>query len=92
MNWSINQEIFRSNNPAYNGIADCEADGAMIPCDTEIFHFGVDNVTASTYTLQVTALGDQANDKAKSGDYCGGNGQLLTLDQNGVKNPPACWD
>ena len=86
LNWSINQEIFRSNNPQY-------ATTAQLPAPShDLYTFDVANLTGTTYTLQATATGDQANDKAKNGDYCGGNGQLLTLDQSGVKSPAACWE
>lgn len=88
LNWAINQEIYRSNNPTYadgdaltepcNGVADCDYD------------FGVTDITGATYTLTATARAgnDQVNDKAKDGvTVC-----TLTLNQNGVKEPAVCWD
>ena len=86
MNWAVNQEIWRSNNTAYAGDGD-------IPVPThDKFTFTVADVTATTYTLQARADGDQANDKAKDGTYCGAAGSLLTINQNGVKSPASCWD
>ncbi|MGD2130566.1 MAG: type IV pilin protein [Lysobacterales bacterium] len=83
LNWAINQEIFRSNNPQY-------ATAAQLPAPTHdnySFDFAVDP-TATVYTLQATASGDQANDEARDGTSC----TPLTLSQNGVKSPPACWE
>lgn len=91
MNWAINQEIWRSNNPSYNAVTPCGGAGAIIPCNTENFTFTVE-AGPNTYTLGAAAIGDQAKDKAKNGDYCGGNGTLMTLNQSGVKAPAACWE
>ena len=86
MNWAVNQEIWRSNNTEY-------ADTDDIPAPTnDKFAFTIANVGATTYTLQAEALGDQAKDRAKSGDYCGKSGSLITLNQNGVKEPAGCWE
>jgi len=85
LNWSINQEIWRSNNPSYAGTGDLPApttDPVTYTFDTAA------DPTATEYILQATAVGDQANDTARDGTDCG----VLTLDQNGVKDPPACWD
>ncbi|MDT8319696.1 MAG: type IV pilin protein [Xanthomonadales bacterium] len=82
LNWSINQEIFRSNNPQY-------ATTAQLPAPThDLYTFTIPTRTATTYTLQANASGDQANDKARNGDSC----SSLTLNQNGVKLPAGCWD
>jgi type IV pilus assembly protein PilE len=82
LNWSINQEIFRSNNPQY-------ADTDQLPAPThDDYNFGLSDRTATTYTLTATGTGDQVNDKAKDGTTtC-----TLTLNQNGVKEPAACWE
>lgn len=79
LNWSINQEIWRSNNTAYN-------DTDALKPSHDLYDFDV-TADATTYTLTATAKGDQANDKAKDGTTC-----TLTLNQNGVKQPAACWD
>jgi len=82
LNWAINQEIFRSSNPTY-------ADAAALDVPTqEVYTFPDPVVTATTYTLQADAGGDQASDKAKDGTPCAS----LWLDENGAKNPAACWD
>ncbi len=82
LNWAINQEIFRSNNPEY-------ATTGQLPAPThDDYTFALSDRTAATYTLTATGDGDQANDRAKDGvTVC-----TLTLDQNGVKLPAACWN
>lgn len=83
MNWSVNQEIWRSNNPQYATIAQMPAPGH------DNYDFTISDRTAATYTLTATAKSgdDQENDKAKNGTIC-----TLTLNQNGVKTPPECWE
>ena len=83
LNWAINQEIYRSNNSTYASKDD-------LPAPTnEYYAFDtVGDPTATVYVLQADAGGDQANDRAKDGSSC----EVLSLDQNGVKSPPACWD
>jgi type IV pilus assembly protein PilE len=82
MNWSVNQEIWRSNNPSYD-------DGTNLPApENDYYALSVSGTSATTYLLTATAEGGQVKDKAKNGDIC----SPLTLDQNGVKLPAACWD
>jgi type IV pilus assembly protein PilE len=85
LNWSINQEIWRSNNPQY-------ADGDDLPVPTHdnyLFNFSV-VPTATVYTLRAEArAGDnQEKDVARDGTPC----KTLTLDQSGVKEKGPCWD
>ncbi len=80
MNWSVNQEIYRSNNPTYAGAGD------ITPPTLEDYTYSVSNVSASTFTLQAQASGDQLNDTEK-GNPC----VTLSIDQNGQKLPIACW-
>ncbi len=83
LNWSINQEIWRSNNIAY-------ATAAQLPVPTHddyIFDFSVDP-TPTAYTLRAVAQNDQVNDSSRAGTSCAN----LTLDQSGVKVDAACWD
>ena len=87
MNWSINQEIWRSNNTTYNGITDANAPGYMIP-DDENYTFTVADVSGIAYTLSAGADNDQVNDKARNGNVC----SPLTMDQSGAKGPPGCWE
>lgn len=83
MNWSVNQEIYRANHTTYSD--GTEADG--IPAPTmDNYVFQPSNVTASTFTLTATAANDQANDK-EDGVSCG----VMTIDQNGQKQPIECW-
>lgn len=82
LNWSINQEIWRSNNATYN------ATDALKPSH-DLYNFAVE-ADATSYTLSATAKTgtDQANDKAKDGvTTC-----TLSLTHNGAKSPAACWE
>ncbi|MBT8046833.1 MAG: prepilin-type N-terminal cleavage/methylation domain-containing protein [Xanthomonadales bacterium] len=85
MNWSINQEIWRSNNPLYAGTGDLPAPTA------DHYDFAPSNLSATTYTLTATAKvgDDQNNDKSRDNlTDC----DVLTLNQSGVKGPAACWE
>ena len=82
LNWSINQEIWRSNNSAY-------ADENDLPKPThDNYDFPDPVVSPTEYTLQADATGNQLNDKARDGTSCAN----LTLDQSGVKAEAECWD
>lgn len=83
MNWSINQEIWRSNNPQYATVA-------QIPLPTlDDYTFAIPARTAVAYTLQATAsTTDQLKDEAKDGTDC----TPLTLNESGQKAPAVCWD
>jgi len=80
LNWSVNQEIFRSNNPTY-----ADADDLSAPTIDD-FVLSVSNVTASTYSLQADASGDQEHD-TQNGVSC----DVMSIDQNGLKLPAECW-
>ena len=86
LNWSINQEIFRSSNTTYASLENLPAPVADENYSYDFADGG--DPTATTYILQATADGDQVNDVARNGDPC----TELTLDQNGVKGPAACWE
>lgn len=83
MNWAVNQEIWRSNNPTY-------ASTAQLPvANLDNYDLSTDGVpTATSYVLQAQATGDQLNDEARNGTSCA----LLTLNENGAKGPPECWE
>lgn len=82
MNWSVNQEIWRSNNPQYATTAQL-----AVPTNDN-YTFTLPARSATVYTLQAAATGDQASDVARDGTSC----TPLTLNQNGVKAPAACWE
>ena len=86
MNWSINQEIWRSNHTLYD-----DGTGIALPLHDD-FVFAVSNTSATTYTLSAQAQNDQANDTARDGSYCGKVGDELEMLHSGVKSPAACWD
>jgi len=86
LNWSINQEIWRSNHTAYALAADIP-----VPVDPDGYYAFPDpdpTITATTYTLTANAQNDQTKDKSRDGTPC----TSLTLNQNGVKEPAVCWD
>ena len=88
LNWAVNQEIWRSNNPTY-------ADTAALPAPSLAHYdlgFTADGApTATAYTLEAKAKAgdDQNNDKARDKSISCAS---LTLDQNGLKLPAACWE
>jgi type IV pilus assembly protein PilE len=81
LNWSINQEIWRSNNITYTNTLEPIHDN---------YEFAATNISATTYTLTASAKSgnDQENDKARDGTPCA----TITLNQAGAKTDPACWD
>ena len=101
MNWSINQEIWRSNNPSYAG-----DDSLLLPkpvhqdllyvfCAHETKDVAEPtcttesgNPSATQYLLYAVGQDDQLNDVARNGDYCA----TLCMSSNGVKHPAVCWD
>ena len=85
MNWAVNLEIYRSNNPNYN------APGITPSNDSNnYYNFDVEagSVSATSYTIRALAQGDQASDDARDGTSCA----TLTLDENGQKEPAVCWE
>ena len=91
MNWSINQEIWRSNNPLYANTGDIN-----VPLND---HYDLNTVgipTATAYFLVAAAKAgnDQLNDKARNGDDC----STLNLDSTGRKYSAGditkieCWN
>ena len=81
MNWSINEEIWRSNHTEYT------AGDGMVPGTTTHYSYSA-AAGPTTYTLTAAAQNDQLNDVARNGDSC----STLTLDQNGQKLPAECWE
>ena len=100
MNWSINQEIFRSNNPSYapdtstalpkpthqDGLYTFSAFQGMGTPESCEGASGAPNAT--TYWLSAVAQGDQTKDESRSGTSCA----TLCLSSAGQKAPAACWD
>jgi type IV pilus assembly protein PilE len=95
MNWSINQEIWRSNHSTY---AD-DAVGQLVAPTNDYYNFSLaapDPPTATTYVLQAVAPADsgQLNDVAKDGTNCG----TLNMNSAGQKysggdpTKQSCWD
>lgn len=80
MNWSVNQEIWRSNNPQYAGPLD------ISPPNHDNYGFTVTDPAATSFTLTADANGDQAKD-VEDGQSC----DVMTLNENGQKTPIECW-
>ena len=90
MNWSVNQEIWRSNNPEY-------ATELQLPVPTHDdyeFEITMPEPPLPAFILQAVAQGDQANDKAKDGTAC----TTLNLRSDGRKYSGGldavsiCWE
>ena len=93
LNWSINQEIFRSNNITYD-------DGTDLPVPGDVDGNYTFDVTlpvgqeGTSYTLTATTSGDQDNDKARDGTPC----KILNLRSDGRKYSgnddtiTVCWE
>jgi type IV pilus assembly protein PilE len=100
MNWSINQEIWRSNHPSYE-----DDGGTDLPEPTHpdgLYGFTAwqtvgtvadctsagGSPDALTYWLLAAGSGDQVNDKARDGTSC----RSLCLASTGQKEPAVCWN
>lgn len=82
MNWSINQEIWRSNNVQY-------ATTAELPEPSlDDYTFTLPTQSATAYSMQAAATGDQLKDVSRDGTSC----TPLTLGESGIKLPAVCWD
>jgi type IV pilus assembly protein PilE len=85
LNWAINQEIWRSNNPAYAGTGDLDFPSHE---DYTFGFVGDAEPDATTYNLEAKASGDQAKDAARDGTPCA----TLSLNESGVKRRAPCWE
>jgi len=88
MNWSINQEIWRSNHTLYASVSIDPDVGMPAPTNENYTFSTIGTLDAATYTLQAAAQNDQVNDVSRDGTEC----KFLTLDQIGLKDPTTCWD
>jgi type IV pilus assembly protein PilE len=90
---ALAEERFRAENPGYTSdwtLLGGDPDSTT-PTGIGAWYDWADvTVTAgppATYTISITASGDQAKDKA-AGTAC----TTLTLDQAGAHSPAACWE
>lgn len=90
---ALAQERFRAENPGYTanwarlGGDPDTAEPTGIGAWYDWSDVTIDNAaTPRTFSIAITAVGDQANDKA-SGTSCGS----LSVSQAGVRSPAACW-
>ena len=87
----LQQEKWRANNTEYAPKADPTVTppviGLILPI-SEYYDFDISTNTATTYTLTATAVVGKGQDKDKNGGVlC----TPLTINQNNVKGPDACW-
>jgi len=98
LNWSVNQEIWRSSHTTYSDGLTADANGNVLPApshDKYDFTITSDDGFATRYSLQAVAKAgsDQLNDKSRDGSVgCGTADDPLTIDQSGAKEPAACWE
>ena len=90
---ALAQERFRAENPGYTanwarlGGDPDTAEPTGIGAWYDWSDVTIDNAaTPRTFSIAITAVGDQTNDKA-SGTSCGS----LSVNQAGVRSPAACW-
>jgi type IV pilus assembly protein PilE len=85
MNWSVNQEIYRSNHTAYSD--GTEVDG-IAPPTHDHYNFSVTGASPSAFLLTADAKSgnDQEND-VEDGESC----DVMTINENGQKGPIECW-
>lgn len=92
MNWAVNMEIWRSNNPSY---ANGGNPGAPAPTEDN-YNFAASGMSATGFTLTATAKdgNDQNNDKARDGTACA----AMSLNSAGQKYSAgdtaltSCWE
>lgn len=84
---SLAEEHYRSNNSSYGTLA--QAWGGVTASAGGYYTLSISNVSATSYTITATAVGDQAND-AVNGTVC--TPMVLTV-SNGAQTqtPAACW-
>ena len=100
MNWAVNQEIFRSNNPLYapdTSVAfpkPVHQDGHYVFWAHETMGTpatcvgGAGDPSATAYWLETDAQNDQVNDVARDGTSCA----TLCMSSGGLKQPAVCWE
>ena len=91
LNWSINQEIWRSNNPTYNNEGDPSSTNYIIPSNDHYDFELVGTTNATSFILRAKAQSgdDQNNDTARDSSI---SCAVLELNQSGQKNPIECWE
>lgn len=84
---SLAEERYRTNNSQYGTLA--QVWSGVSTSSEGYYSLSISNVTATSYTITATALGNQANDTA-NGTSC----STLTLAFSSgtmTKSPAACW-
>lgn len=84
---SLAEEKYRGSNTTYGTLAEVWSNVSTSP--EGYYTVAISNVSATSYTLTATAVGNQAND-SENGSSCG----TLTLTMsNGTitKTPSVCW-
>jgi len=84
---SLAEERYRSNNTTYGTLA--QVWGGVSASTEGYYTLTITNVSATSYTLTATAVGNQANDSS-SGTSCTPL-QLAFSNGTVTKTPAACW-
>jgi len=84
---TLAEERYRGNNTQYGTLA--QVWGGVTTSSEGYYTLSISNVSATTYTITATAVGNQANDAA-DGTSCS---SLVIAVSNGTitKTPAACW-
>jgi type IV pilus assembly protein PilE len=84
---SLAEENYRNNNTTYG--TDAQVWGGVTTSAEGFYTLAITNVSATSYTITATAIGNQAND-AENGTSCS---SIVLAVSNGTvtKTPAACW-
>jgi type IV pilus assembly protein PilE len=84
---SLAEERYRSNNTQYGTLA--QVWGGVTTSPSGYYTVSISNVSATSYTITATAIGNQTNDSA-GGTSC--SSLTLTMSSGTItKSPAACW-
>lgn len=87
MAMQLEQERYRSSNPQYGTLSNIW--GGNTSSDGGNYSLSISNLSANTYTLTATAVGDQAND-GENGTAC--SPMTITMSSGTeTRTPAACW-
>ena len=84
---SLSEERYRSMNSTYGTLA--QVWGGVTSSSEGYYTLSLTNITATSYTITATAVGDQANDS--SGSTSCTPLQLAVSNGTVTKTPTACW-
>lgn len=84
---SLAEERYRSNNSTYGTLA--QVWGGVATSTQGYYTLSITNISATSYTITATAVGNQAND-AVGGTVC--SPLVMTISNGAItKSPAVCW-